>query len=789
MKPNFLVSLRNGLAVMALTLFTGFLAAQPAPPASADQILQRTNTETDGSIKILKMIFGDSFVANPLTALGADTSGSLLASMFVIFNICIFAVGLIWLSYTIAAGVAQTAHEGEALGRRFSSLWLPIRIVTGIAGIVPVFSGFSAFQALLMFLGLVGIGVANWIWTSTIDSSSRNFQGLTQMSATMPRANVSLETAYKGMFITHVCSTLFDAYGRTRSAGGEGVHAAAGDETTIIRYPTANPSYGATYGNQNDKALCGSWVVKEAYTPNAANSDRRDDDLPTLAFRVNSVDYSRVQAYAVAASNAYKNEVLRAEGQIQRMARDWVIDRDGKLNTITSSPSEMLARFPLQELKTLAKESETNISRSVISSNGGTKAITDTAQKNMMAYGWVGAGAWFSTFAEANAALADSVKNISFGIALPKSNSAQFDSYIAEGLRALKMSIDNTEIEDPQKATSGDDSAGFWRKVANSVVDDSSTGNLSVGQGMTRAMMRGLANDSGGAGLINPIIMFKNAGDYVLTATSVVLGAQALGKVVEWFPATKAWKLTGWAANPIANAASKAESGKGLLADTFSGLAAIAMLMLVAGLIMSIYLPFVPFIVWIGGLVTYFTIFVEGIMAAPIWAFTHLDSNGDGMGQRTERGYLFALNMLMRPALMVMSFFVASGLMIGIGTLTAALFLPAMSNVQGNSVTGLLSIAGLLLVFFVINVTLIHGLFNLIFIIPDQVLNMVGGANGVTLGREVDDKVRGIFLAGGGTLRGFLGGGGDKDKKPKTGGGGAGDAVKRPDPQPPRNGA
>ncbi len=116
------------------------------------------------------------------------------------------------------------------------------------------------------------------------------------------------------------------------------------------------------------------------------------------------------------------------------------------------------------------------------------------------------------------------------------------------------------------------------------------------------------------------------------------------------------------------------------------------------------------------------------------------------MGQRTEPGYIFLLNMLARPGLMVLGFFAASAACIALGTLQAVMFLPALANSQGNSVTGLFSFVFLLGIFLVINWSLIQGLYNMIFLLPDNVIGMIGNAKGVELGREVEGKVYGMMV-------------------------------------------
>lgn len=767
-KNNYL---RFSLALWGI-VSAGLAWAQPAPPASADQILGKTG-ENDASIKILKQVFGEGFVDSPLTSLGAGTDGSLLASMFVIFNICLFAVGLIWLSYTVGSGIAQTAHDGEALGKRFSSLWLPIRIVTGVAGIVPIFSGFSAFQALLMFLGLVGIGVSNWIWDETIDVTTKNFQGLTMSSAATPQPNLSLRDTYKAMFYSHACKGVYDVY----SANGAQNSSSVGDSTKVAERAIAAPGdagfqrFGFSYGTERDTALCGAWSVTTAQTPNALNSDRREDDSSAFAYRVSSVDYASIKRMSDATSQAYEAEMNAANLVMRDFANRWVTARNAYM--MDSSQPEPV--FPKDEIQAFATQSQARIRQRVQAATGDVSAITKTASDRMKDLGWVGAGAWFSTFAEVNAAIADSARNIEVQTSLPMSDSEQMDSYVKEAMRTLGYSVRNSEAKSSATAQQGSSSGSSIIESSQEACKfsslETSTGNCSLGQATVDVLLTGFARDSGGAGLINPIIMFKNMGDYVLGTAAAVVGLQTaadlmpaksvVGKVLSTFSPS--------------NAATGALGGilKKLM-ETFSAMVTIVF---IAGLAMAVYLPFVPFIVWIGGLVQYFTIFVEGIMSAPIWAFTHLDPNGDGMGQRTERGYLFALNMLMRPALMIMSFFIASGLMIAMGTLVAALFLPAMANVQGNSITGLFSIIGLLLVFFFINVSMIHGLFNLIFIVPDQVLNWVGGNNGVSLGRDLDDRITGVFMAGSRSVQALTGGG----KDPTKGGGGAGGKGKQGD--------
>ncbi|MFS8295810.1 hypothetical protein RPF65_24520, partial [Enterobacter hormaechei subsp. steigerwaltii] len=48
-----------------------------------------------------------------------------------VFLAGILAFGGVLAGYTMLAGTLQTAHDGEMLGKKWSSLWIPIRTTLG----------------------------------------------------------------------------------------------------------------------------------------------------------------------------------------------------------------------------------------------------------------------------------------------------------------------------------------------------------------------------------------------------------------------------------------------------------------------------------------------------------------------------------------------------------------------------------------------------------------------------------------------------------------------------------
>ena len=92
----------------------------------------------------------------------------LLAVVFNYFNIGVFVLAVIIIIYTLIISVINTAHQGEFLGKKLDSLWVPIRSVLGIALVLPMPSGYSIIQVFMMWMVVQGVGLADTIWTQAV---------------------------------------------------------------------------------------------------------------------------------------------------------------------------------------------------------------------------------------------------------------------------------------------------------------------------------------------------------------------------------------------------------------------------------------------------------------------------------------------------------------------------------------------------------------------------------------------------------------------------------------------
>lgn len=150
----------NKLVVtLLLLLFPGLVLADNslsfAPPAS------------DYSMVFLGNLFG--IVDGVLSGTGSQIMGN----MFGVFNAAVLALGGIIIMYTLMVSTMNTAHEGQMLGQKWSSIWIPVRSTLGLALLIPKASGYCLMQIFVMWIVVQGVGAADKVWNSALSYLNR----------------------------------------------------------------------------------------------------------------------------------------------------------------------------------------------------------------------------------------------------------------------------------------------------------------------------------------------------------------------------------------------------------------------------------------------------------------------------------------------------------------------------------------------------------------------------------------------------------------------------------------
>ncbi len=118
----------------------------------------------DQSISYLSTIFGAVGTILPVQS----NPNMLLGVMFKFLNTTALVIGTLVVVYVTVIGVLATAHEGEFMGKKWSGIWIPIRMVLGIVGLFPTSTGYCAIQIIIMWIIVQGIGAADTLWTRVL---------------------------------------------------------------------------------------------------------------------------------------------------------------------------------------------------------------------------------------------------------------------------------------------------------------------------------------------------------------------------------------------------------------------------------------------------------------------------------------------------------------------------------------------------------------------------------------------------------------------------------------------
>lgn len=190
------ISLGFLMALFPLAVFADSSSALSfAPPAS------------DYSVVFLGNIFG--IVDGVLHGTGSQIMGT----MFGVFNSAVLAVGGVIIMYTLVVSTMNTAHEGQMLGQKWSSMWIPIRSTVGLGLLIPKASGYCLMQIFVMWIVVQGVGAADKVWNAAlgylnrggviIQQQSNPTAQLTNLTGTSPNGQVA--TGSQAILAGQVC--------------------------------------------------------------------------------------------------------------------------------------------------------------------------------------------------------------------------------------------------------------------------------------------------------------------------------------------------------------------------------------------------------------------------------------------------------------------------------------------------------------------------------------------------------------------------------------------------------
>lgn len=639
----------NFWIVCLLSLFT--ITYQGTALAAFDDVFYRN--PADMSIQYLGSIFG--IVGNALIGDG----NNILKEIFRVFNIVVLSLGTIVVVYTVVASTLNTAQEGEVMGKKWSSMWLPLRSAGGLAILLPTSSGYSLIQILMMTIILKGVDAGNAVYNTILDRAGEG-QGLT---ATQTVNSTLLKTQSINAFKIATCMAYLNK--NNSIIDGE----------VITAYRSGSKLLVGSETNPTHKDICGTVSMSPNPSPAKVTSTSWQDA------QLNSGE----AALSVAAS--YAAEAIQSDPAM------W----------ITSGAQINIARSMKTPL----------ISLTVTVSTDFQNILTEAKQA-----GWIFAGVnYFKLLSP------DGVTDVK-----PPPPMFAFSDTTLNGL--------GYEVNGMPLGTY------IKKQAADYIVatDGATTIESTEGTMMSRINASGLnliVGDAGGwagdivksSGLGDS---FENIRDALVSGEGDALSSmRKMGADIMQGIETAFWVMLGTTV------------GIAVLVCFFAGLqpvcsmffTLISMLIPVllffmtllwsVGVLLGLYIPMIPYLVFTFGALAWMIMVIEAIVAAPIVSLGLVAPSGEELGKASPAVLLIA-NIFMRPSLMVIGMVIAARLLdVSVQMLNFG-FNYFMETIGAGSYGFFASIA-LLIVYGGIVIALAHECFTLIHVLPDKVNRWIGG--------------------------------------------------------------
>jgi conjugal transfer/type IV secretion protein DotA/TraY len=757
--------------------------------------------EDDKSLSILSALYGEGLVkrladidfgaidteilsTTMASAMMGNAEHTIIVGMLGIFNVAIIALASIYLLFTLVFGVGKLTSQKtqQQLGQdAFSSYQSVIRLAIGGGALLPIQGGLSILQAFILWVIILGSGVANKIEDYAVQSMTSSGSIIDQPMQPETKQIVADLTKI------HFCKTAYNelvykkADGSLRGAGYRPIKmrkmtSSAGDKIPV----------SLTWGTAQNPEQCGRVIFSHNHTGSKVNplpNETDGVDFDEISNDIKEKYYDQFKRLNVVASSIAKSAFYyhKNKGSVE--------------SSISARQMAGILSVTAMTYQIATKE----IVASSLSSGDLESDIWSSFQDNARRDGWIYFGAWYYRLSNFNDTVAKISNKLPTVVApsFDKLDDASYKNMEAMILfyESIKSYADNggytgAALQAKAEHAAAESSPGQLISAMNAINDEmvsslDSGSQDSEGSGSSGKIMevlnasgdalRGTLNAVGGsyltwgwnqvAGLVktavsavltpdevvrsamiklgesiksyitispeySPIVQVKKLGDSIVSSVEAafisIFTLAGLGALAGGTVAGKVGSRIGRVASGFFN---DAGSFLGGIIGTVGALAIMALVVIyIFGLILATYIPMVPVIIWITAVMGWIAATVEAMMAAPLWAVAHMKQSGEGViSDDAKQGWLILLSVFLRPAMMVIALIFAMGTSYVVIGIVNDMFSSNVVAININSIRSASTNVAVLFVYMTMILTVMHTSYYMVHQIPNSVIRFLGG--------------------------------------------------------------
>lgn len=700
----------------------------------------------DYAIRLLHEIFGsamDKLSGVPDGAKVTYSSGNtLITNVISTTNLMVLFCAVVVSSYLIYTSVFNTAKDGEVMGRSTDTRYTSIRAFLAIFGLVPLSSGFSIVQILVLQILVFGSSAADYAWSHVVDNLMDNSSAYVadDSISTAWSGNAYMAGAFDQMVRGQLCRLYANRIAENTQSGTNPLPPAtissrSSGITDVTAYNTgttlansvATPSewewgfFGAgeaptsTIGVAYNQvtSMCG--IVDGSYNAPASALTNSTVTTELASFQ------SSMTAIAQQDASTSTRETMQSlsDSSLKIATEIFNGDRD-----TTALKSEIL-----NDLQSASAIFHTASG----SSSSAQSQLTTSFKAATIDDGWVFAGVWQRALAELSDRIASAKSDVVYtwtGSQNPKkagSLRAQYLGWLGGGSSEEKAVF--AQIDDAFAYLGN--FQGIYEQVSSPVAKNKQTmleqvsnadNKESVGAGVVQWLYQTMLNSMVSAkrldGWSDPMLTVQQNGRNFMVASTTLA---AVG-----------------AAAPTAGAVAGAIGGGGDPMTAWGGYKAgkavqgalypVAKILLVLGFVGMVVLPFMPFAYYMSGVFAWLVMAVEALIASSLWCLLALTpSRNDSLVGDNRQGLMLLIAVFMRPILMIVGLIFCYVLMfIGMQLLDVLFGGVFMLMTPGDSVFDILTAAGMIGMYMVMVTIVVMFCCSLITGLGDAVMGWVG---------------------------------------------------------------